>query len=351
MNLSLLLFLVGILGFILNRKNIISNVNSRIQSLRENKSNFKNIIRNIIQLVFLIVFGYKMINAFYNEYIILYLFSFFMSAFITNYILNNYTYSNNKYIRSLERFSIWGVIFFLLIVISAWFGAFVYAMGNELPHDGESTSHQSVDNKDNSQESSNESWNLNKLEFSHTIDPTTGKSSYKISLNFTDETLDKAIESGLPLINTTVNQILLYLGVASAAGAAAVATIKRTVGQPLGGRLILVSTLSGATGAATKLAIAGASSIVNRDQEKEIFIKTIEDSKFNVPNTGNPPSPDGNFGISSVLEGYDNLNPLIGDSPLEILIGCIFYLSVLIFLLNSILLYYVFTRHILKSNL
>jgi len=59
-----------------------------------------------------------------------------------------------------------------------------------------------------------------------------------------------------------------------------------------------------------------------------------------------------NFSMSSVLEFEysQGVASIIGETPLEVLIRCIFLLNMLILLFNLFLLYQMFTRHILKSN-
>ena len=114
-------------------KRIFKTINVNILYIRL-KNTFNNNIAigslslfiNVFKWMLWIFSAYKIFNMFYDEYFWIYLIVFFMSGLITNYILKNYSYSENNYIRILERMSIWSGLFILLMICSVLTGGYLY---------------------------------------------------------------------------------------------------------------------------------------------------------------------------------------------------------------------------------
>jgi hypothetical protein len=253
--------------------------------------------------------------------------SFLISFAISNLVLDKFTYSNNKFIRIIQRFIIYNIILIIIInciyyILNFWgFSLFtsIYCSSSE---------------DDNiSQKFKDKEIIVVK---SDTIKDSVGDEMYKFILN--KKLVDSTLQNLGTALNTGIDKIVPNIGIGTAAGAASGAAFKASAGLPIGQRLLVVGGVAAMTAAGTKIGTEVATAIgknINLDN-------VIKNSPHSEPNPERVPSPDPTFSINSPIEM---------SSPLQDLLLWSFVLDVFILILLIGVLIIIFNRYIVKYNL
>jgi hypothetical protein len=268
---------------------------------------------------------------------------FIVSLLISSFIFNQFRYSENIFVRYLQKFAIYNLLFLYSLIIlicvlpytpfSPVFDYFYYLYDINLENFelfiNENTANNStLDPNDKSKDvlKVNTSIDNNNEEFYNL-------KVRKDIVNSTLETVKKAVE-------ITVKNTVPSLGAGAATGAATAAMVKSTQGIPPVQRLGLIGATAVVTSGATAFGLKAGSALAKNINVSSI----IENSRHADPDINRIPSPD----LENIIQ-----NPLeIGDtSPLETILTSIFAFNVFILLLTIIILYLIFNRYILHFNL
>ena len=317
-----------------NKNNKILN-NQNKNSDNKYKLNFNKInVLNFNAFIFLAFITYKFCTEFnFDSSFLSLIFSFLISFVISNFILNKFKYSENIYIRFIQKFIIYNIIFTFVIIFAFYF----LSLFNLIPTIYSSSGDEFINNKIIEDNTINKDKDI--LKVTNETDATNKDYySFKISKNLVNNTLQNVNLAS----QTIFNNIVPNLGSGSAAGAAAAATIKATNGLPPLQRAGLVSGASLLTATSTNLGIN-----IGNVLSKNINIKeTIKNSSHANSNPDRIPSPEPSF-INSTLENT------IGEitSPLQDLLMYSFALDIITLLFNLIILLIIFNRYIYSFNL
>ena len=157
------------------------------------------------------------------------------------------------------------------------------------------------------------------------------------------------VDNGVNFISETVKvgleKVIPNAGAGTAAGIATAAMIKASANMPPLQRAMAMAGTTLVTGTTAKVALSMGDKIV-----KNIDVTgSIKNSVHADPNVDKIPSPsDSHFQINSPLENSDMI---FHDTPLESLLLSLFTVNLLISFLTISLLYLIFYRYILNSNL
>lgn len=280
-------------------------------------------IFNIMSLIAVSIIIYKFIRGLsFDIGLLSLIISFVISFAISNFVLDKFKYSENKYIRFIQKFLIYNII---LIVVSFVF-FYVLNIFNLI-----STVHCCSNTELNKEIKDKEL-----VVFTSSTDQS-GKKIYNLKMD--GEFFDNGVKNIGVLTDTAVDKIVPNLGIGAAAGTAAAAAIKSTAGMPLGPRLITVGGNVLTTAATTKIGMEIGSAIVQHSDITEM----IKNSPHADPQHDRIPSPD-----SSIIN-----SPLENDifSPLQDLLLWSFVLDIFILILLTGILLIIFNRYITKYNL
>jgi len=306
------------------------------------KNNYK-IILNIINFLFIIFifmfvyfsasFDFDILNHslsfnldFTSTSLIVSFLTFLISFSITDYILNKFKYSENFFIRFIQRFIIYN-----LIIISVVF--IFYNVLNLF------NLHSIIFCDDNSSGDNNFNNNVKDVLKMTTQTDVKKVEYYKFEIKKT--IFDNAIKTAGEFSKTVLDKHAPNLGICAAAGSSTSAALKNSVGMPPLQRLAFVGGSSLVTTTGIKADIKIGDKLSNNFEIE----KMIQNSPYANPPIDRPHSPDPNFTfINSPLE--DNVT-----SPLQELLLDTFFLDVVNCLLIIILLLIIFNRYIVKYNL
>ena len=245
---------------------------------------------------FMLIFEYRLIDVF--QIFLLSIISF--SVFI--FISDKYKFSNNKFIFFLQKF----IFYILILALIVLFGWLLYLVGvnvyisSTIFCDSEDSDEEAVDSTKNNNKSPKEK---------DVLRVTEDKEKDTYTLEFPKKIVDSALEKGPEIIVEGIKDVGPKIGIAAAAGKAAVETIKQTSGMAPIPRLITVGAAAFVTAAGTKLGMdLGISATENTTKGDEI---EASKSKLAAISKEGPDSPtEFNRGfINSVLE--ENEIPLI----------------------------------------
>jgi hypothetical protein len=399
MNLSLLLFLVGILGFILNRKNIIlmlisikimllvvtflilissynlddNQFHSRIRAkLHEwgDTSQYKStkfsciyrMIRNfykylvnhniigphkemlsilgyISQFIFIGWVMYKTFNMIcYDKYFLIYFIVALIAAIISDFIFKILNNSDNIYILYLKT-----IVYYLIYIIGLIFLFIIYLenLGSKIlcqPEDN-------LDSSNNNGSGSSKEDSRNSMEIKSQKNPVTGEDELKGEFKLNKKDVREGLKSG---VVEGIKTVAPAIGGSAAGGALGTAVFTNTANLPMGPRIAL----SGAAiGVGTMSAVLG-TTLGKRIMENKEEAKKIKDP-INTSSTSNDrsPSPDDNYNSFSVLENNESVNMVYENSPIQYLLSSILGFCLFSGILNIFFLYQLINKYLIKSNL
>jgi len=314
-----------------------TNKNNLKLSQRDNKyyifSKFIN-FNNLILVLFILIMIYYFFNNFSNNLTGLYT---LIIAFSLSLIVNlKYKYSEIWYIRIFESIMIYTIISFIIMII---FGViFILPEVHAAEGDGLNSSNNADHNNNNSSSNKNNtSFSPNNLNVNQ-VSEKTGERVYNVKADFTvkEETIKNLADAAKNVLNP--GNILGGL----AGGKAGAATIKTTVGMPLGPRALVIATTTGAATFGGKIGYE----VANAVKDNQGLMNNIAKSHHANPDVTRVPSP-----------GNDPFNPFINcplesaNIPIEILIKNNFIVSILLLVLFISLIYVIFNRFIFKSNI
>lgn len=253
---------------------------------------YKNFSKlNILSIIALSLIIYRFIRGLsFDIGLLSLILSFIISFAISSFVLDKFTYSENMYIRFIQRFLIYVLIFimgsFAFFYISKFFGLdyIIYNSG---------------DQKDM------ETGNQKLVEITSNKDEDTDKDMYSIKIS--KELVDKGLKNIGTVAQLAAEKLVGNVGIGAAAG--------------------------------TKVGVAVGESVAKNIQ----MAKAIKNSQHADPQLDRIPSPDPNI-INSPLE-----NDI--TSPLQDLLLYSFILDILILILLIGILLIIFNRYIVKYNL
>jgi hypothetical protein len=287
---------------------------------------FGNIL-NIISVIMLSLIFYRFISGLsFDIGLLSLIISFLISFAISNFVLDKFTYSENTYIRLIQRFLIYNFIFIMVIFTSFY----VLYLFNLIP-----TIYCSGDEYFNIDPQKNKVKDV--VVVTTTTEGVKDKEFYNLKMD------KKLFDSGLENIGKTIKiateKIAPNIGVGAATGAATAAAFKNTAGMLIAARLLVVGSTAAATAAGTKIGLDVGTAISKNIGIDEMITK----SPHADPQHDRIPSPDPNI-INSPLE-----NDM--TSPLQDLLLSSFVLDILILILLIGILILIFNRYIVKYNL
>nr|UEK25977.1 apocytochrome b [Mutinus fleischeri] len=289
----------------MNSKNLISKKDQNLKIGRNtltkylNKKHSKIYSLSIIAVLgFSFLFSTSLIEGDILGLILCFIFSFL----ITIYIINICNFFFNIHDKFLHKLVIYSVMFILIFVILILTSDTIHCAGLE------------------------DSKNLK--------DAVTNEDQYNLVVS--KGVVDNGIQAGKEVLKAVLSEGITSLGASGAAGVAAGATIKSTVGMPPVQRAIALGGSTFITAASTTLGIKlGKSVISNLDINKNI-------PENNNPDIDSIPSPTDGF-ISSPLE--------LGDiSPLEEILINIFKLNILLSILFFMFVFLIFYKYLSTAN-
>lgn len=293
---------------------------------RENKiiHRLRVFISVTLIFIFLIIIIYKFYSGLNFDIGLLGLIiSFLISFTISNFVLNKFKFSKNIYIRFIQRFVIYNIIFITVIA----FIIYLSSLFNLIPTIYCSNGEDNISNKGKDVIKVN----------SETDDTNKEYYNFKISKNLFDNGLHTVGEAS----KMAVDKVVPNIGAGAAAGTAAAAAVKATSGLPPLQRAGAVAATALVTAASTKVGL----DIGNAISKNTDFSGVIKNSPHANPDImATPPSPDSLI-INSTLESSDI------TSPLQDLLIYSFTLDIFILLLLISLLIIIFNRYILSFNL
>src|ERR1700727_1990191 len=311
-------------------KNIVINILQRSRDLICNDSSKLN----LISLILVSIIMYRFIRSLsFDIGLLSLIISFLISFAISNLFLDKFTYSKFMYIRIIQRF----VIYILIFIIGSFAYFYILKFFNLIETIYCCSGHDNISGSGSG--SGSLTGNSTKDKVNKLIEITTDTDKDMYSLKISKELVHKGIQNVVTIGQMATEKVVGNVGVGTAAGTAAGSAIKYSVGMPPFQRLLVVGGTASVTAAGTKLGLEVAETL-----SKNINIKeSIKNSPHGDTQLDRIPSPDSDF-INSPLE-----NDI--TSPLQDLLYYSFILDILILILLIGILVIIFNRYILKYNL
>jgi hypothetical protein len=311
-----------------NKDNSVKANNYSSNNFNKNDK-MKQIILNLFSLAFLVFIFYKFIFGLTSYGLLGLIVSAIISFLISSFILNKFKFSNNKFIRLLQKVVVFNVIIIIAYLTCDYFNIHLIPEANctGIEDEVKNNSNVSSDSNNNPYENKDNfiSRNSNiKDEFIVKSEQTNDGDEY-YSFKVKKSIVEEAKENLCLGAKVVFDNIVPNVGAGSAAGTAAAAMIKATTGMPPIQRAMAVSGISGITAAATVFGIEAGNALYKN-------VSVLESQSSNSDHDiDRAPSPDLSM-INSSLEEYDNI------IPLEVLLNTLFRFNVLELLLGIILL-------------
>lgn len=285
------------------------------------KNSNNNVVINIISYVVLIIIFYLGF-MYYRDVsltnVIVISISTVFSFAITLYVSDRFQFSNNKYIKYLQKFILMNIILALfsslLYIFDFQFLNTIFNASSDVTEGDSSNTENSNNNKastsNNNDRNNNDQTKDNNKEIVGIRTTTSSEGKDYYNFNVRKEAVDGAIEKVKELGSTVVGNFVPELGVGAAAGNVAGTVFKHTAGLPVAARLATTAAAAGGTAFATKVGIEMAKAVSsNKTKLKEIDTSKPKVNKETDSDDDNSPSSHGGGFIYSVLD--DNEIPLI----------------------------------------
>nr|WVH38138.1 LAGLIDADG endonuclease [Poriella subacida] len=249
--------------------------------------------------------------------------SYLTSFILFNFVYNKFKFSNNIFIRFIQKFVIYNLCFILAIYTATYFNVFttVYCDSDD------------EDNNDNIQNNNNIKDNNKNIKNNNNDN---GNYTFEAKISAPKQIVDTLVNG----VSVAIQNMGGNLGAAAAGGTAASAVIKHTTGLPPLTRVAMAST--------TALAVSGGVSIGQQlgksVTKNESILEAIKKHNYADPDIERIPSPDNSF-INSVLEDEN-----IGIPLVDLLLNLISINLLEIILILLILLIY-FNKNINNLNI
>lgn len=264
-------------------------------------------------------------------------FSFLISFSFCFFVLDNFNYSENKYLRIMQRFFFLNIlIIFLSVLIFYLFYHLsifttIYCSGEE------NTTLYLLETLNKNKEISSQMQDVAKI--------VTDSKYYHIQID--KESFNTATGNALEIAKIAIENAVPNIGAGAAAGAVGSAVIKASANLPLLNRLAVLGLTTATTAVATSVGINVASAIVKSSNLKaEITTKLNSQSTVSATSESQveQAGPKDNY-FNSPLESGDSI------SPLQDLLLSSLLLDIITLLLLIIVFIFIFNRYILSFNL
>jgi hypothetical protein len=295
---------------------------------------FKHNFNNIISIFVLgIIFVFFCFSISFSELSILkslfYVFVGIISLTFSLIISKLYNWSENFFIRTVQKSIFYGILFFVGNLLLIYFGGPPIGAVNikslfSVIHCDSDDENDEPDGEDLSAPGQDKF----KIE---TIKDENNKEYYKVQGQIGKNVVHEIGEKIVKGVKQGIINIGPSIGVTAAGGTVGAAMVKSTQGLPPLQRLALIGGSVGVSTAASKVGLEGGKYLVNNID----IVETIKNSKHSDPNVDNIPSPsDSNFTINSPLEEEI---PLLGllNSILSLNVLELFLIIIIIVVLNN----------------
>jgi hypothetical protein len=264
---------------------------------------------------FILLFGF--IFLFFSnsnwENFFKFILSFITSFVVFYFVFNKFKYSNNLFIRFIQKFVLYNICFIFAVSLASYID---FSLFNTIfcdPIEGDINN-----NNDNNHANQEENKNVQiKFEISMPKD---------------------VFKTGLKVVGDVLSHHSVDYGASAAGGAAASAAAKAASGLPLTQRVLV----AGGTAVAVSGGVIIGKKVGHAIANNTDIVEIVKNHPYSDPNVDRIPSPDSNFFINSPLEN--------GDIPLIELLESLILLNILEIILIAILILILFNKKISDFN-
>jgi|ERR1700741_3576248 len=293
-------------------ESIFASINSMVKE-QIGKEIYLPFIYSLFFFILLFVFIYLFLSNSNWENLFKIILSFITSFVVFYFVFNNFKYSNNLFIRFIQKFVLYNICFIFAVSLASYID---FSLFNTIfcdPIEGDINN-----NNDNNPANQEENKNVNiKFEISMPKD---------------------VFKTGLKVVGDVLSNHSVDYGASAAGGAAASAAAKAASGLPLTQRVLV----AGGTAVAVSGGVIIGKKVGHAIANNTDIVDIVKNHPYSDPNIDRIPSPDSNFFINSPLEK--------GEIPLIELLESLILLNILEIILIAILILILFNKKISDFN-